>query len=241
MKHVHRSLYYVAVFLIFIPFWPILFILRKKSDKYYSTFVNIRKKIALTASSLVGFKYQIHWEEEVDWSRNYIICANHTSNLDITAMINVCQHDFSFIGKDELLANPVTGLFFRTIDIPIKRTSKMSSFRAFRRAQEYLGEGKSIVIFPEGGIGEDYPPVLDPFKNGVFKLAVDLNLPILPVVIEDAWKVFWDDGAKKGSKPGTVHIRVLKPIEGEDLTKGANELRDKVYDLFKRNLNSTRP
>lgn len=193
--------------------------------------------IASWSSALIGFRYHIQWEEEVNWSRTYIICANHTSNLDITAMIKVCKSDFSFIGKDELLDNPVTGLYFKTIDIPIKRSSKMSSFRAFRRAQEYLNEGKSIVIFPEGGIGDEYPPTLYPFKNGVFRLATDLKLPILPVIIEDAWKVFWDDGSKKGSKPGTVHIRVLKPIEGDALNQKPDELRDQVYDLYRKSLN----
>jgi len=236
MKHVHRNLYLVAVFIVFLPFWPLLFFLKKKSHEHYSTFVKIRKWIALAASSLVGFRYKVKWDAEVDWSRNYIICANHTSNLDITALINVCKNDFSFIGKDELLNNPVTGLFFRTIDIPVNRSSKISSFRAFKRAEKYLQENKSIVIFPEGGIGDEYPPTLYPFKNGVFKLATDLNLPILPVVIEDAWKLFWDDGSKKGSKPGKINIHVLKPVEGEDLNRDVNDLRDHVYKLFRKNL-----
>lgn len=238
MKQLHRHLYLVAVFIVFLPFWPLLSFLKKNSNKHYSTFVRIRKWIALTASSFVGFRYKIKWEEEVDWSRNYIICANHTSNLDITALIKVCKNDFSFIGKDELLNNPVTGLFFRTIDIPVNRSSKMSSFRAFKRAEKYLLEDKSIVIFPEGGIGDEYPPVLDPFKNGVFKLATELKIPILPVIIKDAWELFWDDGSKKGSQAGSIHIQVLKPVDGEALNLHVDDLRDRVYDLFQKNLSS---
>lgn len=239
VKKFHRNLYYISVFLVFLPFWPVLYILGKKSHKHYSTLIKIRRILADVASAVVGFRYQVHWEADVDWNRNYIICANHTSNLDITAVMKVCKNDFSFIGKEELLDNPVTGFYFRTIDIPIKRTSKISSFRAFKRAQSYLEEGKSVAIFPEGGIGDEYPPELYPFKNGLFKLACDLKRPILPVVIKDAWKVFWDDGNKTGSKPGIIHIQVLKPIDGEALNQTPEELKDQVYHLFRKNLGDT--
>ncbi|TCK85061.1 1-acyl-sn-glycerol-3-phosphate acyltransferase [Albibacterium bauzanense] len=223
------------VIIFFILVWPFLYFLGKNSSKNFSALVRLRRMLALLSSGAAGISYKVKTDEPVDWSRNYIICANHTSNLDITALMKVCKSDFSFMGKDELLHNPVTGFFFRTIDIPVNRSSKISAYKAFKRAEVYLNEGKSIAIFPEGGISDEYPPKLQTFKNGVFKLAVDLNIPILPVVIEDAWKIHWDDGAKYDTKPGRVNVHVLKPVEVSELNLTADELHDLVYKLYKVN------
>jgi 1-acyl-sn-glycerol-3-phosphate acyltransferase len=235
MKHLHRYFYLAVVIFLFILVWPFLYFLGKNSSKNFSSLVRIRRMIALLSSSVAGISYKVKNDQPIDWSRNYIICANHASNLDITALMKVCKTDFSFMGKDELLLNPVTGFFFRTIDIPVNRTSKISAFKAFKRAEKYLNEGKSIAIFPEGGIADEYPPKLQTFKNGVFKLAMDLNIPILPIIIEDAWRLHWDDGVKYGSRPGKINIRVLKPIETSDSDMSPDELHAMVYKLYKIN------
>jgi len=236
LKHLHRRFYLASVLLAYIPLSPILFYLGRSKSESYSRIVRVRKRIASWSSFIAGISYKIRYDKKIDWSRNYIIVANHTSNLDITAVMKSCPTDFSFIGKDELLENPVTGFFFRTVDIPVNRSSKISSFRAFKRAQEYLLQGKSIAIFPEGGIDDNYPPQLQDFKNGGFKLAADLNIPILPIVIEDAWKIHWDDATKFGSKPGSVRVHVLEPLETAQLNLNADELRIKVQDLFLQHL-----
>ncbi|KKX52273.1 lysophospholipid acyltransferase family protein [Sphingobacterium sp. IITKGP-BTPF85] len=90
--------------------------------------------------------YRVKFEEKIDWSKPYILCANHTSVLDITAMTFISQKAISFIGKAELLKNPVTRIFFKTIDIPVDRKSRMASFRSFKKANEMLKEGKSLAI-----------------------------------------------------------------------------------------------
>jgi len=237
----HRNLYLASVLFFFIPFWPVLYLLGKHSSKNYSHLVCLRRIIASMASAFVGIKYKIKYEKEIDWSKNYIICANHTSNLDITAIMKACPIDFSFIGKAELLENPVTGFFFKTIDIPVNRSSKVSSFRAFKRAGEYLQLGKSIAIFPEGGIADNYPPSLQAFKNGGFKLAFDLDIPVLPVIIENAWELYWDDAKLYGSKAGYVNIRVLEPLLPSQYNESAENLRDITFDLFKKHLDKQKP
>src|SRR5690606_16060875 len=121
-------------------------------------------------------------------NRTYVLCPNHTSILDITILTYLCDTPISFIGKDELLKNPVTRIFFKSIDIPVNRDSKISSFKAYKRASLYLQEGKSVVVFPEGKIDDGFPPTLHPFKSGAFKMATENNIPILPIVIQDAWK-----------------------------------------------------
>lgn len=233
-NQLHRYFYLASVLLVFSFVYPILCIYIKDKDKYFSRLVKLRRWIALKSASLAGIRFKIDEENEIDWSKNYVICSNHTSNLDITALMAVCDIDFSFIGKEALLDNPVTSLFFKTIDIPINRSSKISSFRAFKKAQSLLEDGKSIAIFPEGGIDDTFPPQLNEFKIGAFKLAVDSNIPVLPIIIQDAWKLCFDDGLKYGTKTGKCRITVLKPIEPTSFPN-AEGLRDEVYTLFQNN------
>ncbi len=141
------------------------------------------------------------------------------------------------MGKDELLDGFVTGLYFRTVDIPVNRESKMSSFRAFKKAGDRLHGGQTLVIFPEGRIPPHYPPKLDEFKNGPFRLAIELKIPIIPITSPDTWKVLWDDGLKHGSRPGICHIFVHKPIETAHLTiDDADALRDMVHGMIENKL-----
>jgi len=176
-------------------------------------------------------------EEPIDWSRTYIICPNHTSNLDITAVSILARNNYSFLGKEELLDGFVTGLYFRTVDIPVNRESKMSSFRAFKKAGDRLEGGQTLVIFPEGRIPPNYPPKLEEFKNGPFRLAIELKIPIIPISSPDTWQVLWDDGIKYGSRPGICHIFVHKPIETANLTiDDADALRDMVHGIIEKKL-----
>ena len=139
------------------------------------------------------------------------------------------------MGKEELLDNLVLGYFFRTIDITVNRESKMSSFRAFKQAADKLIQGISVVIFPEGKIPDDYPPRLHEFKNGPFRLAIELKIPIIPVTSLNTWQILWDSGMEYGSKPGICNIFVHKPVETAHLTlDDADALRDEVYGIIKQ-------
>ena len=199
----------------------------------------MRRFWGLVSSGLAGIRYHFEFEEPIDWSRTYIICPNHTSNLDISAISILIKNNFSFLGKEELLKGFVTGLYFRTIDIPVNRNSKIASFRAYKKAAERLDNGMSMAIFPEGTISGNYPPKLVEFKNGPFRLAIEMQLPIIPVTALDTWRVLWDDGLKYGSKPGVCHIFVHKPIETAGMTiDDADALRDKVYEIMDQKLQS---
>jgi 1-acyl-sn-glycerol-3-phosphate acyltransferase len=144
------------------------------------------------------------------------------------------KNDCCFMGKEELAEGLVTGLFFRTADIPVNRESKMSSFRAFKKAMEKLQSGITMIVFPEGKIADDYPPVLHDFKNGPFRLAIEAKIAIVPVTSTNTWKILWDTGTKRGSRPGICNIFVHKPIETNHLTMDdADSLRDEVYRIMK--------
>lgn len=91
-----------------------------------------------------------------------------------------------------------------------------------------------MIIFPEGKIGDEYPPVLHPFKNGPFKLAIELKIPIIPVSSANTWKKLWDDGTKYGTRPGICSIVVHKPVETCHLTiTDVDALRETIFKIIK--------
>jgi len=232
LKKAHVYLYVFSVALSYFIFWPLFkyFSLKPAGHRNMNRF---RRYWAIISSACVGFFYRFTYEQPVDWSKTYIVCPNHTSNLDISAMCVLVNANCSFMGKEELKDELVTGLFFRTVDIPVNRDSKMSSYRAFKKAAEKLQEGTTLIIFPEGKISDDYPPTLHEFKNGPFRLAIEHKIPIIPVSSPNTWHKLWDNGTKHGTRPGVCDIYVHKPIETANMTvDDADGLRDKVYNII---------
>jgi len=232
LKKVHIYVYVLSVALSYFLLWPWFYYYSRKPARY-KKLTHLRGVWALWSSAVVGFYYRFRYEEPIDWRKTYIICPNHTSNLDIASMCILVKGECSFIGKEALKDGLVTGLFFRSVDIPVNRDSNISAYRAFKKAAEKLENGTSVVIFPEGKIGDEYPPILHSFKNGPFKLAIELKIPIIPVSSANTWKMLWDDGTKYGTKPGIANIYVHKPIETDKLTiADADNLRDRVFNLL---------
>ncbi|HEY1007006.1 MAG TPA: lysophospholipid acyltransferase family protein [Sphingobacteriaceae bacterium] len=233
LKKAHLVIYLAfVIFFFLILYLPLYYFSRHPSR--YRKMNHIRRVFGFLTSFSAGMIVRFRYREKIDWSRNYIVCANHTSNLDITAISLMMNSNYAFMGKEELLNNPVTSLFFRTIDIPVNRKSTISAYRAFRRAADYLRQGLSLVIFPEGQIADVYPPELQRFKNGPFRLAIEHQVPVIPVSIRGIWQIMWDDGWKYGTRPGIYHICIHEPICTEGLTlDDTDALRDRVFEIIK--------
>ncbi len=237
-RKLHARFYRYSVATFIYIFYLVLYFLSRKASRY-PAMNKIRQLCGRLSSGIAGIRYRYEFEEPIDWSRTYIICPNHSSSLDITGVTLMMKNNFCFIGKEEFVRNPALGIFFKTIDIPVNRESKISSFRAFKRAGERLQSGMSVVIFPEGKIPKDYPPSLSEFKNGPFRLAIELKIPIIPVTSKDTWKVLWDTGLEKGSSPGVCTLHVHKVIETAELgLDDADDLRDRVFNLMNERLTS---
>lgn len=218
-------------------FYPFYF-LASKNPKWYGILNKLRVYHSRVCSFMAGIRFCYHFEIPLNTKQHLIFCANHTSNLDIMILCILAHGKFHFMGKEELKENPVLKIFFNTIDIPVNRNSKISAFRAFRKAGDNLDKGMSLLIFPEGGIHNDhYPPKLMEFKNGPFRLAIEKRVPILPISIINAWDLIWDDGSKYGSRPGICDIYVHKPIFTDNLDVKADEiLKLLVYNQIQSKL-----
>jgi 1-acyl-sn-glycerol-3-phosphate acyltransferase len=165
-----------------------------------------------------------------------IIVPNHTSYLDIVFSPFVVDHTAVFMGKSELLKIPLFKYFFVYLDIPVNRKSMTDSHKAFSDAGKKLDEGLSVIIYPEGTIGDRGK--LRPFKNGAFKLAIEKQVPIIPVVNLNNWWFLENGGFfKANGRPGFPKIVVGDPIYTKGLeVKDAAELKDKVHTFIHNEL-----
>ena len=140
------------------------------------------------------------------------------------------------MGKVELLKAPLFSIFFKRMDIPVDRKSRMGSHRAFTQAGEKIDEGYSMVIYPEGTIAET--GVLRPFKNGAFKLAIEKQVPIVPVANLNNWKLLQNGGFFKSfGRPGLARIVVGAPISTKGMTEeNLVDLRNQVHAFIQGEL-----
>ncbi|MDQ8052147.1 MAG: lysophospholipid acyltransferase family protein [Pedobacter sp.] len=229
LRKIHYGYSIFCILFFFILFWPFYYLFAKNS-RYYSVLNKLRTAHSFLCTSFSGIFFRFDFEARLNAHQTYIYCANHTSNLDIIIFCLLANGRYHFMGKEELTKNPVLGIFFRSIDIPVSRESKISAFRAFKKAGDNLEKGMSLIIFPEGRIDNAFPPILQPFKNGPFRLAIEKNIPIVPVSIINVWEMMWDDGMKFGTRPGIVDIYVHKPILTDKLAEeGSDALKDEVF------------
>lgn len=169
--------------------------------------------------------------------KNCVIVANHTSYLDIILSVFYVRHVALFMGKSELLKAPLFKVFFKGgMDIPVNRKSRMDSHKAFVLAGEELDKGRSLIIYPEGTIANE--GVLKPFKNGPFKLAIDKQVPVVPVINLNNWQLLQNGGFFKSfGRPGISRIIVCQPIPTKGLTEeNLVDLRTRVYNIISREL-----
>ena len=178
-------------------------------------------------------------ESKVKIDAPYIICPNHTSYLDILLLYLIFPKYFIFMGKQELGSVPIFNIFFKKMNILVDRKSVTGSVRALGRASEEVDKGRKVVIFPEGTIPPSAPK-MKPFKNGPFKLAIEKQIPIVPVTFINNWK-FLQDGAffKRNGRPGRPKMIVHEPIQ----TKGLSEtdlvnLKKQVHSTIQNTLDS---
>ena len=167
--------------LVMFPFL-VISTLRESWYPYFFFMARIWAKYILYTS---GFYYIIEREQLLEPKQSYMLVANHTSMTDIMLMLAVVKNPFVFVGKKELSKIPLFGFFYKRTCILVDRSSTRSRMEVFQRAQKRLNQGLSICIFPEGGVPDDESVLLDEFKDGAFRLAIEHQIPIVPITFAD--------------------------------------------------------
>jgi 1-acyl-sn-glycerol-3-phosphate acyltransferase len=226
----YRIWFYLLVLLPILVLFPfILFTIL--SEKTYSLFFKIARLWARVILIGMGFRYSIKGTENFEEGKSYMLVANHTSMTDIMLMLlAVKNHPFVFVGKKELVKIPVFGFIYKRVCILVDRENSKSRFAVFERAQKRIQQGLSICIFPEGGV-PDESILLDEFKDGAFRIAIEHQLTIVPITFYDNKKRF--SYTFFSGSPGKMRAKIHPPIETEEKTMDDKlHLKQQVRDII---------
>lgn len=231
----YRIWFYLWVAIPILIMFPFLLI-TSASDKLYPYFFKLARIWAKTILIAMGFKVILQKETEIEYGRSYMFVSNHTSMTDIMLMLAVEKNPFVFVGKKELSKIPVFGFFYKRTCILVDRSSPKSRKEVFDRAQKRLNSGLSICIFPEGGVPKA-DVFLDKFKNGAFRLAIEHQIPIVPLTFADNKKRF-PYGFFDGGTPGKMRVTIHKPIptQGKTLKEDRDTVKEQTRDVILQQL-----
>lgn len=177
-------------------------------------------------SQLTFIRYEFHGREHFRKGQSYIFVSNHTSFLDLPGLRMLIPGEFRPLAKKELLKIPVFGLIARGATVIVDRSSGESRKKSMDRLKQVLAEGISILLFAEGTQNRS-KEILQPFKDGAFRLAIDTQKPLLPMVVI---------GAGRLMPPGTINLRpgLIKIIVGPEIsTEGMTETFELKNHTFK--------
>ena len=225
-----RIWFYLMMGLPILLMFPFLVISILK-EKWYPYFFVMARIWAKSILFTTGFYYKITQDQRLDTNSSYMFVANHTSMTDIMLMLAVIPKPFVFVGKKELVKIPLFGFFYKRTCILVDRGNAKSRQAVFDHAQKRINQGLSICIFPEGGVPYDESIVLDDFKDGAFRLAIEHNLPIVPLTFPDNKKRF--SYTFFSGSPGKMRAKILPIIHTQGKTLGdKNDLKQQARKMI---------
>lgn len=225
-----RCWFYAWVLLTIIPIFPVLLIVTS-SEKFYPSFFKIAQAWANTILFVMGFKIDLFEEEALDNTKSYMFCPNHTSMIDVMVMLSIAKNPFVFVGKKELTKIPIFGFFYKRTCIIVDRSDSKSRLAVFEEARRRLCEGLDVCIFPEGLVPADESVILSEFKNGAFKLAIEHQIPIVPMTFYDCKKLF--SYTFFSGSPGVLRVKIHHFFKTEGLTlQESNTLKKATFKLI---------
>jgi len=136
---------------------------------------NLLQRLTL---SLFG-DWQVKGRENVPPMGPLIVVANHQSNCDPSLLAVSLKRRIWFLAKDTLFHGPAATWFLRSYGaFPLHREG--ADITAYRWALSQLGQGRALVLFPEGTRSNG---ALQKGGPGVVRLALKTQAPLLPVGI----------------------------------------------------------
>jgi len=201
--------------ILFLPFFlfPPLFGPRAVSVTYF-----FLKAWSWIFSKLNFIPYQILHRENIERNKAYIYISNHTSFLDIPGITMMIKGQFRPLAKKELKKLPVFGWIAQAASVIVDRSSNESRRKSMEHLKKILEMNIPILIFPEGTQNRT-AELLQPFYDGAFRIAIETQQPIMPVVII---------GAGRLMPPGKFFIQPgkIKIVVGNEITTEGLQLKD---------------
>lgn len=188
---------------------------------------------------IAGATPEIKNRERIEDTFPAIYVMNHTSTLDLFLAIWLCPVGGCGVTKKELAKIPFLGQLYKLSGhLMLDRADKAQAVGALTEvAQLMKKENLGLWILPEGTRSHD--GVLKPFKTGFVHLAIATKLPVVPVVVHGANRIWPKKG---GLFAGKLPIEVLPPIDTTSWTaENSKDHAQSVHDAMARALGQTKP
>lgn len=167
--------------------------------------------------------------ENIDKETSYVFVANHQGYYDIFSVYGYLRHNFKWMMKKSLRKIWLVGYTCdRMGHIFVDRSSPSAVRRTIETAEKQLRHGMSIVVFPEGA--RTFTGKMGPFKKGAYQLALEFNLPLVPVTIDGAFKVL--PRTRVLPRPGHIRLTIHQPIAAPDNEAERTDVMDKTRDII---------
>ena len=185
----------------------------------------------------IGMPIRTEWRFRPEPGKAYVYCANHFSYLDIAVAGTIVPGLYAFIGKISVRKIPLFGYMYAKLHVMVDRSSSQSRAYSLAKCMRTLAQGRSIIIFPEGGIKAEAPPTMVyPFKDGAFTMAVQQQVPIVPMTLVNNYRIL-PDASPFRVRWEPIRVVVHEPISTTGLTQAdVNELREQAYQIIDQEL-----
>jgi 1-acyl-sn-glycerol-3-phosphate acyltransferase len=203
-------------------------------DRSGRTFHAMSRYWAKVILWLFSIKVRTRGTENIEPERRYVYISNHASMFDIPAVVTGIPDDIRFVLKKELTRIPIWGWALKYGHyIVIDRGKARDAIKSLEEAAMRMRQGASVILFAEGTRTRDGK--LQPFKRGAISLAVKAGIPVIPVTINNTFKIL-----PKGSwhvKPTDIELVLEKPIPTDRFTgrEGEHQLSQLVREAVSRN------
>jgi 1-acyl-sn-glycerol-3-phosphate acyltransferase len=189
---------------------------------------------------LIGIRHKRIVEQKVRKNQPYIYVSNHNSYMDIPQLLKAIRTPLKGLGKAEMGKIPLFGIIYNAGVVTVDRSCPEARARSVQELREILSENISIYIAPEGTFNETNAP-LSRFYDGAFRLAIETQTPIKPLLFLDAVdRLHWKNlMMMTPGKLRTVYLEEISPAgyRIEDVAL----LRQKVYDLMEAKIKEYQP
>ena len=184
---------------------------------------------------LIGSRHKIIYDSPHDKNKQYVFVSNHKSYMDAPSIALSITQPFRVLGQYETSTIPLLGYIWKTCVITIKRDESGSRVESIRRLKSEISKGVSIFIFPEGKFN-DTDKLLSDFFDGAFRIAIETQTPIKPMLLLDTDKRL-HHSSLFGLTPGINRVVYLDEVRVDGLTiKDTKKLKEKVYSMMEEKL-----
>ena len=180
----------------------------------------------------IGVWHKEIYEANHDFKKPHIFVANHNSYMDIPPIVQLNHQPIRPLGKFESSKIPIFGWVYRAAVILVDRSSPEKRAKSLRNLKAALHKRTSIFIFPEGTFSMTHQQPLKSFYNGAFKLAIEMQIPIQPILMIDAVDRMHFESVFSLT-PGANRVVYLKTVEVSTYTlEDIEKLKTEVYQMM---------